>query len=123
MGIPTVLSKRGKLSMITEIAACCGDAIMRRCEDPADFDLRVRQAAVRPGVAGRVVAEAWARGDLPGFVATGVERAGGARGAVDRVLCAHAYGDEADPGIAGTDSCRKSQGTFVRLWAVRAAGR
>src|SRR5215469_2600896 len=124
MGIPTVLSnRRTELSIITEIAACCGDAIMRRCEDPADFDLRVGQAAVRAGVAGGVVSEARARGDLPGFVAAGAGRAGRPRGAVDRVLCADAYGDAADPGIAGTDSCGKSEGTFVRLRAVRTAGR
>jgi hypothetical protein len=37
--IPEVLSRWLKPSMITEIAAWRGDAIMGRCEDSTDFDV------------------------------------------------------------------------------------
>ncbi len=37
--IPEVLSRWLKPSMITENATWRGDAIMRRCEDTADFDV------------------------------------------------------------------------------------
>src|SRR5215469_14116249 len=107
--------------MITEIAGCSGNAIMRRCEHSPDFHVRAGEAAVWAGLACGMAEEARPSGDLPGFVAADAWGASRAGSAADCVLCPDAHGDAPHAGASGTDSSCEPRSPFMRLRFVCSA--
>src|SRR5258708_9434609 len=75
-------------------------------------------AACWVGVAGGLVAEARASGDLPGSYAAGVGCASGGLGGVDCDLFTDAYGYSAGLQIDSFVAGAESGGAYLLLWVV-----